>query len=106
MVRDVIKKKMKSLSTITLVLVLPLVLKLLATTFDSIGLAPYLVYQLYYLPLGAWLGRPFFNHDSELGIVVLPLGAITTAIFYVLVVVGLRRLFAWIGRRFQGPHTT
>lgn len=90
-------KNVKLLSTITFVLVLPIALKLLSITFDSIGLAPYLVYQLYYLPLGAWLGKPFFNHDSELGILVLPLGAITTAIFYILVITGLCRAFIWLG---------
>ena len=91
--------RIRWLKTTILVLALPLALRFLFSTFDRTGLVPYMIFQLYYLPLGSWLGRPFFNHDSELGILVLPLGAVATAMFYTVIIIIIDRSFIWLHER-------
>lgn len=43
----------------------------------------FVLHQLYYLPLGCWIGKPFFMPDSEVMFFVLPAGRVLTALFYI-----------------------
>lgn len=70
-----------------LTVALPFLLEVMWNLFPAIGAVPYLAYQLYYAPLGLWLGEPLFGHDSELGILVHAIGAVATALFYVIVII-------------------
>lgn len=79
-------------------LVLPWLLRWAAYGLDSLGW--FSLHQLYYLPLGSWVGEPFFRPDSEVMFFVLPPGRVLTALFY-LAIVGVIMLIrrAWRRRR-------
>jgi hypothetical protein len=56
---------------------------------DSRGLIWFYAHQLYYLPIGSWLGEPFFRPDSEVWFFVKPLGRILTPMIYLAILYGL-----------------
>jgi hypothetical protein len=78
-------------------LVLPGILWWMAYVLDS--LYPFLAHQLYYLPLGSWMGLPFFEPDAEVMFSVKPAGRWATATFYLAlaaaITFGLDRFGKW-----------
>jgi hypothetical protein len=93
--------------TLMIVLLLPAGLRWWANASVRTGLLPYFIYQLYYLPFGSWLKPPFFNHDSELGILVLPAGAFLTATVYTLLMVLLNKAtMTFLQRNNTNPKKT
>jgi len=61
------------------------------------------LHQLYYAPLGSWLGLPFFQPDSELAFVVLWPGRILAASAYASVWIGVFGLFRAARRKGRNP---
>ncbi len=78
-------------------MVLPALLWWMSVWLDN--LIPMAAHQVYYLPLGSWLGPPFFVPDGDLGFWVKPAGRWVTATFYLgvatLITFGLDRLGRW-----------
>lgn len=61
-------------------IVLPAMLWWCATLLDNLHL--FILHQAYYLPLGTWMGEPFFTPDSEVMFFVMPAGRLLTALVY------------------------
>ena len=59
-------------------IVLPAMLWWCATLLDNLHL--FILHQAYYLPLGTWMGEPFFTPDSEVMFFVMPAGRLLTAL--------------------------
>ncbi|WP_315385655.1 hypothetical protein [uncultured Stenotrophomonas sp.] len=78
-------------------MVLPGILLALAHVLDH--LYPFLAHQLYYLPLGSWVGLPYFEPDSEVMFWVNPAGRFLTAESYLalaaLITFMLDRMGVW-----------
>ena len=68
--------------TLLVILLWPAVFHLLINFDRDRGMLWLLLYQLYYLPLGSWMGQPFFVPDSELSYVVRVPGVILTVVVY------------------------
>ncbi|MCF7749708.1 hypothetical protein KQ945_03035 [Bacillus subtilis subsp. subtilis] len=77
---------------------LPAVLWWLAEAQDN--LLWFAAHQVYYLPLGMWIGRPFFQPDSEVMFFVLPAGRVLVAVFYM----ALAGLIVLARRRWRHRH--
>jgi len=76
-------------SAATIAIVVPAALFAL----QGLNLIFFALHQLYYAPLGSWLGLPFFQPDSELVFVVLWPGRILAAWAYAAVWIGIIRSF-------------
>ncbi|WP_315388755.1 hypothetical protein [uncultured Stenotrophomonas sp.] len=62
---------------------------LLWLTYLTNNSLPFWAHQLYYLPLGSWMGRPFFEPDSEVMFWAKPAGRWATGILYLSVVAAI-----------------
>ena len=54
------------------------------------GLIWFILHQIYYLPLGSWMGEPFFFPDSEMMFKVSMIGRVTTGLIYIVMIFFLR----------------
>lgn len=84
---------------IIIILAIPFVLDLLCKIDSSRGLIWFFMHQLYYVPLGSWVGKPFFTPDSEVYYFVNWPGRILTAVFYVVVLVFSKFAYSLFYRR-------
>ena len=77
---------------ISIIIFFPLLMEILKDLDDSRGMIWFLLHQIYYLPIGSWLGEPFFMPDSEVSFWVLMPGRILMPIIYLVVYFGLLKL--------------
>jgi hypothetical protein len=75
------------------ILLWPVLFYVLMHLIPVLGMLWLLLYQIYYLPLGAWMRQPFFVSDSDISFQVRLPGVILTAIVYTLVYIGAIELW-------------
>jgi hypothetical protein len=92
--RAVKAKRVLKLQWITLVVILlwPALFYILGNLDRDRGMLWLLLSQMYYLPLGSWIGQPFFAPDSELSYVVRAPGVILASLVYAAMYWGVLQL--------------
>lgn len=73
----------KVIALAVIIVFLPFVFALMRDVDSDRGLIWFLFHQLYYLPLGSWLGEPFFKPDSEVVFWVKIPGRILMPLIYI-----------------------
>jgi hypothetical protein len=78
--------------TLLVILLWPALFYILGNLDRDRGMLWLLLFQMYYLPCGSWIGQPFFVPDSELSYVVRVPGAILTSVVYAAAYLGVLQL--------------
>lgn len=95
-----IKRYAKILIILTLILFfLPGLLNFLQNYDNDRGLLWLFLHQLYYGALGSWVGKPFFQQNSDIGFDVLLPGRFLTGFVYLFVLGALYSLYCFYKRR-------